>query len=59
MGREFGVYMPEPCGGNATPQSNDVFVEHDSGLIHLVDRFWGYDIMCGRNGGRSYSTPVL
>ncbi len=41
---EAGYYLPEPAGGNPAPQSNDVFVE-DNGLMHLVDRFNGYDIL--------------
>jgi hypothetical protein len=41
---EVGYYVPEPVGGNEFPQSNDVFVA-DNGLIYLIDRFNGLDIL--------------
>ncbi len=42
--QEVGSFIPEPVDGNPAPQSNDVFVD-DRGLIHLVDRNAGYDIL--------------
>ncbi|MBL6945510.1 MAG: RNA polymerase subunit sigma-70 [Rhodospirillales bacterium] len=42
--QEAGSFVPEPVAGNPAPQSNDVFVD-DRGLIHLVDRNVGYDIL--------------
>ncbi len=42
--QEVGSFVPEPVAGNPAPQSNDVFVD-DRGLIHLVDRNVGYDIL--------------
>ena len=44
MGREVGYFMPEPVGGNPTPQSNDVFVS-DGGVVFLLDRVTGFDIL--------------
>ncbi len=42
--QEVGSFIPEARGGKPAPQSNDVFVD-DRGLIHLVDRNVGYDIL--------------
>jgi len=42
--REVGHFIPAPVDGNASPQSNDVFVD-DNGIIFLVDRFNGLDIL--------------
>jgi hypothetical protein len=42
--REVGFFIPEPAGGRAAPQSNDVFVDA-GGLIHVVDRHVGFDIL--------------
>ena len=42
--REVGWYIPEPVGGRAAPQSNDVALD-DRGLIYLVDRHVGFDIL--------------
>jgi hypothetical protein len=42
--REAGHYIPEPVGGRALPQSNDVFVDA-RGLVYLQDRFVGLDIL--------------
>lgn len=42
--QEVGSFIPEPCAGQPAPQSNDVFVD-ERGLIHLVDRNVGYDIL--------------
>jgi hypothetical protein len=41
---EVGHYIPEPVGGNPSPQSNDVDVD-DNGLIYLMDRVNGFDIL--------------
>lgn len=42
--KEVGYYVPEPVAGFKFPQSNDVFVD-DKGLIYLIDRFNGLDIL--------------
>ena len=42
--REVAFFIPEPAGGHAAPQSNDVMVDA-RGLIHMVDRLCGYDIL--------------
>ncbi|MBT7267831.1 MAG: RNA polymerase subunit sigma-70, partial [Rhodospirillaceae bacterium] len=42
--QEVGHFMPAPVDGNASPQSNDVFVT-DNGTIFLVDRCNGLDIL--------------
>lgn len=44
MPQEVGSFVPEPVGGKAAPQTNDVRVD-DRGLIHIVDRYCGYDIL--------------
>lgn len=42
--REVGYFIPEPVGGRAAPQSNDVALD-DRGLIYVVDRHVGFDIL--------------
>ena len=42
--REVGCFVPEPAGGRSAPQSNDVMLD-DRGLIHMVDRHVGFDIL--------------
>ncbi len=42
--QEVGWFMPEPVAGCPAPQTNDVDVD-DRGLVHLVDRYVGYDIV--------------
>jgi hypothetical protein len=42
--REVGYFIPEPLGGRSAPQSNDVLLDA-RGLIHMVDRHVGYDIL--------------
>ena len=42
--QEVGYFIPEPAGGRAAPQSNDVMLD-DRGLIYLVDRHVGFDIL--------------
>ena len=42
--REVGHFIPEPAGGNASPQSNDVDVDK-RGLVYLLDRNLGLDIL--------------
>ena len=42
--KEVGFFIPEPCGGFPSPQSNDVFVD-EKGLIYMVDRNCGLDIL--------------
>jgi hypothetical protein len=42
--REVGFFIPDPAGGRAAPQSNDVFVD-PRGPITIVDRHVGFDIL--------------
>jgi hypothetical protein len=42
--REVGYFIPEPAGGEAAPQSNDVMLD-ERGLIYVVDRNCGFDIL--------------
>jgi hypothetical protein len=42
--RELGHFIPEPAGGRSAPQSNDVTLD-DRGLIYLVDRWVGFDVL--------------
>ena len=39
-----GHFIPEPAGGHAAPQSNDLMLDQ-RGLIHMVDRLCGYEIL--------------
>ncbi|HUF82773.1 MAG TPA: hypothetical protein VMN03_16675 [Burkholderiales bacterium] len=41
---EIAWYIPEPCGGATTPQTNDVEVDA-RGLVYIVDRNCGFDIL--------------
>jgi hypothetical protein len=47
---EVGYFIPEPAPGKAAPQSNDVDVD-ERGLIYLVDRYSGFDILEFRRPG--------
>jgi len=42
--KEVGWFVPEPVGGRSAPQTNDVTID-DRGLIYLVDRNVGFDIL--------------
>ena len=42
--REVGFFIPDPTGGHAAPQSNDVMLDK-RGLIYMVDRLCGFDIL--------------
>ena len=42
--REVGYFIPEPVGGRAAPQSNDVMLDA-RGLIYIVDRHVGFDML--------------
>ena len=42
--REVAWFIPEPCGGRPSPQSNDVETD-GRGLIYLADRNIGLDIL--------------
>jgi len=42
--RETGHFMPEPCGGYDSPQTNDVDIDA-RGLIYTIDRYCGFDIL--------------
>ena len=42
--REVGYFIPEPVGGRAAPQSNDVMLDA-RGLIYVVDRHVGFDVL--------------
>ena len=41
---EVAFFIPEPCGGQPAPQTNDVDVD-ERGLVYLVDRHVGFDIL--------------
>jgi hypothetical protein len=41
---EVGFFIPEPAGGHPAPQTNDVALD-DRGLIYLVDRHVGFDVV--------------
>ncbi|HEX7075560.1 MAG TPA: RNA polymerase subunit sigma-70, partial [Hyphomicrobiaceae bacterium] len=41
---ETGFFIPEPVGGNPSPQTNDVEVD-ERGLVYLIDRNRGFDIL--------------
>lgn len=41
---EIGSFMPTPYGSHPV-QSNDVFFERERGLIYVIDRFRGLDIL--------------
>jgi hypothetical protein len=43
--REVAHYMPRPGQGHNVVQSNDVFYDRDTGLIYLLDRLGGLDIL--------------
>ena len=47
--REVGYFIPDPVGGRAAPQSNDVMLD-ERGLIYVVDRHVGFDVL-EFNGG--------
>jgi hypothetical protein len=42
--QEVGHFIPEPAAGKACPQTNDVDVD-GRGLIYIVDRYAGFDIL--------------
>lgn len=42
--QEIGSFIPAPVAGQPAPQTNDVDVD-SRGLVHLVDRYVGYDIV--------------
>ena len=42
--KEIGWYIPEPCAGQTSPQSNDVDVDA-KGLVYVLDRNVGFDIL--------------
>ena len=48
--REVGYYIPEPAGGRAAPQTNDVDVD-ERGLVYIVDRYVGFDTLEFRPSG--------
>lgn len=43
--RQIGHFMPEPGTGQSIVQSNDVFYDRATGLIYLLDRLGGLDIL--------------
>lgn len=45
MPREIGYFMPEPGQGQSIVQSNDVFLDRPAGLIYLLDRLCGLDVL--------------
>jgi len=42
--QEVGWFIPEPCGGFKSPQTNDAEVD-GRGLVYIVDRNCGFDIL--------------
>jgi hypothetical protein len=42
--REIGHFIPEPAGGRAAPQTNDVALDA-KGLAYIVDRYVGFDVL--------------
>lgn len=42
---EVEHFMPEPGAGQKIVQSNDVFVDKTRGLVYLIDRLNGLDIL--------------
>jgi hypothetical protein len=42
--QEVAWFIPEPCGGQPTPQTNDVEVDA-RGLVYIIDRHCGFDIL--------------
>ena len=42
--REVGSFVPEPVKGQPAPQTNDSDID-DRGLIYIVDRYVGFDIL--------------
>lgn len=42
--QEIAWFIPEPCGGQPSPQTNDVEVDA-RGLVYIVDRHCGFDIL--------------
>lgn len=41
---EVAWFIPEPCGGNRAPQTNDVEVD-GRGMVYIADRNCGFDIL--------------
>jgi hypothetical protein len=41
---EVGYFIPEPCAGQAAPQTNDVDVD-DRGLLAIIDRNVGFNML--------------
>ena len=42
--QEVAWFIPEPCGGQASPQTNDVDIDA-RGLVYIIDRHCGFDIL--------------
>jgi hypothetical protein len=42
--QEVGHFIPHPAAGKTAPQTNDVDID-DRGLIYIVDRYCGFDIL--------------
>jgi hypothetical protein len=42
--QEVGYFIPEPAAGKVAPQTNDVDVD-PNGLVYIVDRYSGFDIL--------------
>ena len=41
---EVALFIPEPLGGQPSPQTNDVTVDKD-GIIYIIDRDRGFHIL--------------
>lgn len=48
--QEVGHFIPEPGKGRVAPQTNDVEVD-DRGLIYIVDRYTGFDVLEYKQSG--------
>jgi hypothetical protein len=46
---EVAWFIPEPVAGKPAPQTNDVDVD-ERGLVYIVDRYAGFDVLEFRNG---------
>ena len=44
MPPEIGYFIPEPVGGETSPQTNDADTDK-RGLVYIMDRNCGFDIL--------------
>jgi len=48
--QEVAHFIPQPAAGRSAPQTNDVDVD-ERGLVYIVDRYAGFDVLEMREGG--------